>query len=99
VVCLSEFLGSPSSEFFGGQQVVRLEAAWSDKFNVKHSVSCNSATSGLTMAVGTLGIGPGDEVIVSPYTMSATATAMLFYGGIPIFCDIEPVFLPGSPNN
>jgi perosamine synthetase len=94
---LSGFLGSPSPEFFGGPQILRLEGAWSDKFNVKHSVSCNSATSGLIMAVGALGISPGDEVIVSPYTMSATATAILFYGGIPIFCDIEPDFFCLDP--
>ena len=41
------------------------------------------------MAVGALEIGPGDEVIVPPYTMSATSTAILFYNAIPIFVDIE----------
>lgn len=41
-------------------------------------------------AVGAIGIEPGDEVIVSPYTMSASATAILFYGGIPVFADVDP---------
>lgn len=87
---LSGFVGSPTPEFFGGKEVKKLEQMWSEKFQVKHSISCNSATSGLVMAVGAAGIGPGDEVIVSPYTMSATATSILFYGGIPVFADIEP---------
>jgi perosamine synthetase len=86
---LSGFVGGPSPEFFGGKSVLKFEEAWSRRFNVAHSVSCNSATSALMMAVGAAGIGPGDEVIVSPYTMSATATAILIYGGIPVFADIE----------
>jgi perosamine synthetase len=86
---LSGFVGSPSPEFLGGPEVRSLEDAWSERFEVQHAVTCNSATSALLMAVGAAGVGPGDEVIVSPYTMSATATAVLFYGGIPVFSDIE----------
>jgi dTDP-4-amino-4,6-dideoxygalactose transaminase len=49
----------------------------------------NSATSGLYAAIGALGLGYGDEVIVSPYTMSACATCALVYGAIPIFADVS----------
>jgi dTDP-4-amino-4,6-dideoxygalactose transaminase len=94
---LSGFIGSPGKEFFGGPVVRELERLWSEKFEVAHAVSCNSATSGLVMAVGAAGIGPGDEVIVSPYTMSATATSILFYGGIPVFADIEPDYFCLDP--
>jgi dTDP-4-amino-4,6-dideoxygalactose transaminase len=87
---LSGFVGGPSPEFLGGKVVRTFEEAWSRRFEVAHSVSCNSATSALMMAVGAVAIGPGDEVIVSPYTMSATATAILIYGGVPVFADIEP---------
>src|SRR5262249_5209652 len=52
--------------------------------------SINSATSGLMAAMGAAGISPGDEVIMPPFTMSATAMAPLTYGGIPVFVDIEP---------
>jgi perosamine synthetase len=86
---LSGFVGGPSAEFYGGPAVRGFEEAWSDKFGIKHSVTCNSATSALVMAIGAAEIGPGDEVIVSPYTMSATATSILVYGGIPVFADIE----------
>lgn len=87
---LSQFLGTWSPDFFGGVRVQQLERAWEAYFGVKHAVSVNSATSGLNAAVGAAGVGPGDEVIVSPYTMSASAVAALVYGGIPVFADIDP---------
>lgn len=87
--CLSGFYGSPGPEFLGGSKVREFENAWSDRFGAKHTVSVNSATSGLMAAMGAAGIGPGDEVIVPPWTMSATAMAPLIYGGIPVFADIE----------
>jgi len=87
--CLSGYYGSWGPEFLGGPQVKKFEHAWSVRFRVKHVVSVNSATSGLFAAIGAAGVGPGDEVIVPPYTMSATAMAPLVYGGIPVFADIE----------
>ncbi len=87
---LSQFLGTWSPDFFGGPRVQALERAWEAHFGIKHAVSVNSATSGLYAAVGAAGVGPGDEVVVSPYTMSASATAPLVYGAIPVFADIDP---------
>jgi perosamine synthetase len=87
---LSGFYGSPRPEFFGGPEVLAFEAAWRRRFGVAHAVSVNSATSGLMAALGAIGLGPGDEVIVPPYTMSATAMAPLVWGGVPVFADIEP---------
>jgi len=87
---LSKYLGTWSPDFYGGPRVRRLEQEWSEYFGVKHAVSVNSATSGLYAAVGAAGAGPGDEVIVSPYTMTASATAALIYGAIPVFADIDP---------
>lgn len=89
---LSTFLGTWHDDFYGGPEVRALEAQWSEYFGVKHAISVNSATSGLYAAVGACGISPGDEVIVSAYTMSASATAALVYGAIPIFADIEEDF-------
>jgi len=60
----------------------------SEHFGLPFAVSMNSATSGLYAAVGALGIGYGDEVIVSPYTMTASAVAPLMFGAIPVFCDV-----------
>jgi dTDP-4-amino-4,6-dideoxygalactose transaminase len=88
--CLSGFYGSWGEQFGGGPLVQAFEKAWGEQFRVKHVVSVNSATSGLFAAMGAIGIEPGDEVIVPPYTMSATAMAPLIYGGVPVFADIEP---------
>ena len=87
---LSGFFGSPGSQWLGGPKVKEFEAKWAGMYGFKHAISVNSWTTGLMTAVGAIGIEPGDEVIVSPYTMSASATAILFYGGIPIFADIDP---------
>jgi len=87
---LSQFLGTWSPDFFGGPRVQALERAWEKYFAVPHAVSVNSATSGLYAAVGASGVGPGDEVIVSPYTMIASATAAVVFGAIPVFADIDP---------
>jgi len=86
---LSEFMGSNNEHFMGGPYVKAFEKKWSERFGVKHTISVNSATSGLFAAVGAAGIGPGDEVIVPPWTMTATATAILSFNAIPVFCDIE----------
>lgn len=87
---LSGFLGRHSDRFLGGPMVKRLEKAFTDYFKVGFAVSMNSATSCLHAAVASLGIGPGDEVIVSPYTMTATASAILMNNAIPVFADIDP---------
>ena len=86
---ISEFLGVWGEYFGGGPRIREFEKAWSKRFNVKHSISVNSATSGLFAAMGAIGVSPGDEVIVPPYTMSATVMAPLVYGGIPVFADID----------
>ena len=87
---LSAFIGAPGPGFFGGPEVQALELEAAERFGVRHVVSVNSWTSGLVAAVGAIGIEPGDEVIVTPWTMVATATAILHWNGIPVFADIDP---------
>ena len=74
---------------FLGERVKLFEKDLAEKFLVKHAITFNSATSALHASVACLGIGPGDEVITSPYTMSATASSILMTNAIPIFADIE----------
>ncbi len=89
---LSLFEGShtpdPPFSFLGGPEVQALERQWCEYYGVNYAVSMNSATSGLYAAIGALGLGYGDEVIVSPYTMSACAACALVYGAVPIFADV-----------
>lgn len=96
---LSKFLGCWEDDFYGGPQVRALEEEWAEYFKIKNAVSVNSATSALYCAVGALGIEPGDEVIVSPYTMCASATAPLIYGAIPVFADIEEKYYCLDPDS
>lgn len=86
---LSGFYGSPGPEFLGGPKVKAFEELWRQRYGVAHAVSVNSATSGLIAAIGAIGVNPGDEVIVPPWTMSATVVAPLFYGAIPVFADVD----------
>lgn len=86
---LSKFLGRWDPDFFGGPKVQEFERQCESYFGVKHAVTFNSWTSGLVAAVGAVGIEPGDEVIVSPWTMAASATAILHWNAIPVFADIE----------
>lgn len=87
--CLSQFIGAWHPDFNGGREVLAFEKALADYFDVPEAIVFNSLTSGLMAGMGAIGIQPGDEVIVSPWTMSATATAILIWGGIPVFADIE----------
>lgn len=90
---LSLFEGSHTPDypfsFLGGPEVLALEKEWSDFYAIEHSVSMNSASSCLYAAVGALGLGYGDEIIVSPYTMTACAMAPMIYGAIPVFADVN----------
>jgi perosamine synthetase len=87
---LSQFLGCWDQDFYGGSKVQEFERQCEEYFGVKHAITVNSWTSGLIAAVGAIGIEPGDEVIVTPWTMCASATAILHWNAIPVFADIEP---------
>lgn len=87
---LSAYIGAPGEGFLGGNEVQAFEKQAATYFGVQHAIVVNSWTSGLIAAVGAIGIEPGDEIITTPWTMAATATAILHFNGIPIFADIDP---------
>jgi len=87
---LSGFMGSNGPAFYGGPRVKEFEKEWAKIFGVKNAITINSWSSGLTAALGAVGLEPGDEVITSTWTMCATATAILQWNGIPVFADIDP---------
>jgi perosamine synthetase len=86
---LSAYIGAPGEYFMGGPRVKALEAQAAEYFGVRHAVAVNSWTSGLIAAVGAIGVEPGDEIITTPWTMAATATAILHWAAIPVFADID----------
>lgn len=87
--CLSAFIANSGDGFYGGPKVKEIENAFCKRFGAKYAISVNSATTALHAAVAACGIGPGDEVLVSPYTMVATASAILMNSAVPIFVDID----------
>jgi dTDP-4-amino-4,6-dideoxygalactose transaminase len=96
---LSQYLGCWHQDFYGGPEVRALEQEWAAYFGVKHAVAVNSCTSGLYCAVGATGVEPGEEIIVSPYTMTASATAALIFNAIPVFADIEEDYFCLDPRS
>ncbi len=94
---LSGFIGVAGPQHLGGPEVLKLEQWFKDKFGVKYAIGLNSATTALQAMIAAVDIGAGDEVIVPPYTMCATATAVLCNNAIPIFADIDPKTFNMSP--
>lgn len=79
-----------SCQFILGPNVSSLEQETSAYLGAAHSVSCASGTDALHLAILAAGIGPGDEVITSPFTFIATAEAICYAGAKPVFVDIDP---------
>jgi perosamine synthetase len=74
----------------GGECVNRFEAAYADLTGAKHCVATANGTSALYASLAALGIEPGDEVIVPPYTFIATINAVLLQYALPVFVDTDP---------
>ena len=87
------------SRAWGGYHpsVAELERSFAELHQIPHAVSCVNGTVALEVALRGVGVGPGDEVIVSPFTFVASATAILLCQGAPVFADIDPQTLNLSP--
>lgn len=73
-----------------GHWVSQFEEDFANKFNVKHAIAVSSGTAALHVALGALGIGPGDEVINTPHCFIGTATPVIHAAAVPVFADIDP---------
>lgn len=73
-----------------GPKTGRFEEAFADYVGAKHAVAVNSCTAALHIALAGLDIGPGDEVITSPYTFTATVGAIIYSGATPVLADTTP---------
>jgi len=72
-----------------GTYVKQLEVEFAKLQAARHGIACVNGTMALSVALKALGIGPGDEVLVPPYTFIATASAALMVGAVPVFVDVE----------
>ena len=70
-------------------KVAAFESSFAAYCGATYGLACATGTAALEIALKAAGIGPGDEVIVPPYTFLATASAPLLIGAIPVFCDIQ----------
>lgn len=73
-----------------GKKTVAFEGQFAEFVNASNALAVNSATSGLHLALEAIGIGPGDAVITTPYTFTATAEVIRYLGADPILVDIDP---------
>ena len=79
-----------SGKYIGGEEVTSFEQAFALATETSYSVSCNSGTDALILALRSLNIGEGDEVITSSFSFFATAEAITSVGARPVFVDIDP---------
>ncbi len=79
-----------SGRYILGPEVEAFEREFAAYLGVRHCVGVANGTDALTIALRSLGIGPGDEVVMPSFTFYATAEAAIVAGATPVFCDIDP---------
>ena len=73
----------------GGTAVAEFERSWADKLGAKHAIATNGGSTALLAGLYALDIGPGDEVIVPPYTFIASVNSVLLRHALPVFVDTD----------
>ena len=81
-----------------GPMTDRFEGELAARVGAKHVAAVSSGTAGLHLAVRLAGLGPGDEVLTTPFSFVASANAILFEGATPVFVDIDPRTLNMDPD-
>ena len=91
IAAVTAVLRTPHLSF--GPELTAFESALAHYHSVPHAVAVSSGTAGLQMALLTLGIGEGDEVIIPSFTFIAVANAVVLVGATPVFADVDPLSL------
>ncbi len=80
-----------------GPTIDRFEELLAERVGAPYAAAVSSGTAGLHLLSVAAGIGPGDEVITSPYSFAASANCFIYEGGVPVFADIDPRTLNLDP--
>ena len=80
-----------------GPKLAEFERLFAERLGVPHACAVSSGTAGLHLALRAAGVGPGDEVITSPFSFVASANAIIYCGATPVFADIDPITLNLDP--
>ena len=91
-----DVLKTPNLSF--GPKLPEFEQAFADYIGTSRAVAVNSGTSALYLCLLAMGVGPGDEVITTPFTFIATSNCVMMVGAKPVFVDIDPVSLNIDPD-
>ncbi len=86
---LSTFIASAGENFLGGKKIREFEKKFAEYIGTNYAIAFNSASSALHAAVVSVGVKPGEEVIVPPTTFTSTATCALMHNAIPVFSDVK----------
>src|SRR5439155_1458663 len=86
-----------SGQYVLGAETEAFEREFADYCGVQYAVAVNSGTSALHLALLAAGVGPGDEVITTPFTFVATVAAILYTQATPVLVDVDPVSLNIDP--
>lgn len=81
-----------------GPVTLEFERLFAQHLGVAHASAVSSGTAGLHLALRAIGVGPGDEVITSPFSFVASVNAILYQGATPVFADVDPVSLTIDPH-
>lgn len=96
IEAVSQVLRTPNLSL--GPKLREFEQAFEDYIGIKHAVAVNSGTSGLFLCAKAMEWGPGDEILVTPFTFICSVTVPMMVGATPVFVDIDPVSLNMDPS-
>jgi perosamine synthetase len=96
IEAVCQVLRSPNLSL--GPKLREFEQAFEHYIGVKHAIAVNSGTSGLFLCAKAMGWGPGDEILVTPFTFICSVTVPMMVGATPVFVDIDPVSLNMDPS-